>query len=881
MAVRSGKLATVASLALMAAWFSLPQSAVGAGFIAAAPLNPPRSVSSVVLLPSGRIYAGAASDSTSANIYNPATNIWSPAAAPAFVSSSGTATVLQAGLLLLAGGSDVDGYIHADAQLYDETTDTWTPATPMLIASSGNAAVRLQSGKVLVAGGWTNGMPVSTHVLNASAQLSDPATNSWSLAGTLAFPRDLSSMTLLQSGKVLLAGGTNAAGRVEAVELYDPAMNSWSLASPILEPRFWHSATLLADGRVLVAGGDAFGGRTASTELYDPISDSWSPGAALTFKRDLHTATLLPDGNVLVIGGYDFPTIIANAELYDVATGLWIPAGTSVVPRLLHSARVLSSGRVFVMGGRNNGGALSSTELYAPETTVSLSTSPAPTDVGQLYQVDVMVSGVSGVPTGTVTVDDGAGETCGPAVVFGGAAACSLNSVFPGTRQVNAHFEPDDAAFSASSASVDHLINVLASEITIVGVDPEPSVVGQPVDFSFTVSAGATGSVTVSAITGEHCDASVAIGHCAIVFAVDGPRSVNAHYSGDETYAESTSGSVSHVVNEASTTLSITSHSPDPSIPYQAIIVAVSFSVQSPGGGTPSGAIHVGDGVDECVIAQGKTNGQCELTLSTRGSRSVTAQYLGDGDYSPSEDSVVQHVNVLPTAGPIAYVMGTGGELSVPASQGLLSTAQDDDGDAIEILNVGPQSTQGIGGTVTINSDGSFVFIPAGSAVGDAQFPVSLSDGHETVYIPATISVFPMADLAVALDDTGDFVEGGSLHEYTLEVRNRGALAANGASVHVEFSSNYVDVAWSCVGDSGATCGGAGSGTIDDIVDIPSGARILYAIHGSVLAQPEVPLIVSARISPAKGVMDANPTNDEATDLDAVGIFADGVDGTE
>jgi len=61
--------------------------------------------------------------------------------------------------------------------------------------------------------------------------------------------------TLLQA-VVLIAGGTRNYPELEAVaELYDPATNSFAHDATMVFPRTDHTATLLEDGRVLVAGG--------------------------------------------------------------------------------------------------------------------------------------------------------------------------------------------------------------------------------------------------------------------------------------------------------------------------------------------------------------------------------------------------------------------------------------------------------------------------------------------------------------------------------------------------------------------------------------------------------------------------------------------------
>ena len=79
---------------------------------------------------------------------------------------------------------------------------------------------------------------------------------------------------LLDDGRVLIAYGDASA------ELYDPATGTFSPTGSMTTARVVASATRLADGRVLIAGGLAQPGGTktlASAELYDPKSGTFSP----------------------------------------------------------------------------------------------------------------------------------------------------------------------------------------------------------------------------------------------------------------------------------------------------------------------------------------------------------------------------------------------------------------------------------------------------------------------------------------------------------------------------------------------------------------------------------------------------------------------------
>lgn len=199
----------------------------------------------------------------------------------------------------------------------------------------------------------------------ASAQ--SPGT--FTAAGDLTSPRAAHSATLLNNGKVLIAGGYRdvaGAAPFPSAELYDPATGTTTATGSMLDGRRYHTATLLADGRVLIAGG-SYGTRA---ELYDPATGVFSAnGDMLAPQPGVHTATLLTNGKVLVAGPG------GAAQLYDPATGaftLTAPyAGGS--PMWLAAGALLSDGRVLLIGGANQAW----TEIYDPSSnTFTITGSP-------------------------------------------------------------------------------------------------------------------------------------------------------------------------------------------------------------------------------------------------------------------------------------------------------------------------------------------------------------------------------------------------------------------------------------------------------------------------------------------------------------------------
>jgi len=279
------------------------------------------------------------------------------------------AVTLRDGTVLAVGGSW--RWFATDSERYDPASGSWSRSGRRFEGWK-SPLVELDDGSVLALGGETWDQPLGWN------DLFDPLTGTWSPAAQDLELTESHSATLLEDGRVLVAGGRSwiadyfwwySAG----VRAYDPATDAWSWVMGLPEPRSGHLAERLLDGRVLVLGGvNDDVGRLASTLLYDPVVDRWTAAAPLPSAFRPQASVRLPDGTVLAIGDYDPDTGITASMRYDPVTDAW----SEPEPLTEHrgwdfTASLLADGRVLVAGGYGpaEAGYSRTTEIWAPPCT--------------------------------------------------------------------------------------------------------------------------------------------------------------------------------------------------------------------------------------------------------------------------------------------------------------------------------------------------------------------------------------------------------------------------------------------------------------------------------------------------------------------------------
>ncbi|MBL0164967.1 MAG: Ig-like domain repeat protein [Xanthomonadales bacterium] len=197
-----------------------------------------------------------------------------------------------------------------------------------------------------------------------------------------------------------------------------------------------------------------------------------------------------------------------------------------------------------------------------------------------------------------------------------------------------------------------------------------------------------------------------------------------------DSVVDSQTRTVAITVNKANTVTTITSDNPDSSVSGGVVAVNYTVAVSAPGAGTPTGnvVITISGGGETCTGTVAA--GTCNLTLTAVGSRTITAAYAGDANFSASSDTE-PHTVVNPTSVTIAVA---------PASVS-------EDGAANLVYTVTRDASLVSATVVNITTSGT------------ATSGTDYAGGVTSVTIPAngttaTITIDPTADNTIEADET-------------------------------------------------------------------------------------------------------------------------------
>jgi hypothetical protein len=244
-----------------------------------------RSLHTATLLGNGTVLVAGgrkgANPLKTAEIFNPVTEIFNATGMLKVQRKRHAANLLLDGTVLVEGGASVSNGEPVNegtptAEIYNSGTGTWTQVADMSTGRTEHTATLLPNGTVVVCGGISTFRP---------SDLYNPASQNFSTVAGLLQARQRHVSLLLTNpawgplvGKVLAIGGAFTGSPVfggiqealDTVELYDPSTGQFSLFGIMTEARQNHTATMLNDGRILIAGGVSSPAVSSTAELVTP-----------------------------------------------------------------------------------------------------------------------------------------------------------------------------------------------------------------------------------------------------------------------------------------------------------------------------------------------------------------------------------------------------------------------------------------------------------------------------------------------------------------------------------------------------------------------------------------------------------------------------------
>ncbi len=262
------------------------------------------------------------------------------------------ATLLNDGRVLVTGGFTLNIATTDRVEVYLEGLQRFTELTNRMVHDrASHSATKLADGRVLLAGGWFEGSPGLTSV-RSSAEIFDPATNTFTQVGDMTKQRADHAAVLLPDGRVLVTGGSRPNGPnfledLDDAEVFNPTTGQFTaLPALMTHTRTTHGMVETGPGLYVLGGGsdaDFRHGRfDFATMLFEDL------GAAVSDRGRFGPAVAAFDsGGVVIAGGDTLGTVV-----YVAPDGRVIQTGSGMnAARSYATAVRIDTDRVLVAGG--------------------------------------------------------------------------------------------------------------------------------------------------------------------------------------------------------------------------------------------------------------------------------------------------------------------------------------------------------------------------------------------------------------------------------------------------------------------------------------------------------------------------------------------------
>jgi len=411
-----------------------------------------------------------------------------------------------------------------------------------------------------------------------------------------------------------------------------------------------------------------------------------SPNPAVAGQSVLLTASVSPTPVGSPLGSVSFyngATLLGSSNL-----------DSSGIATFATSSLAVGADSLIAIYSGNVSFAASTSSLYTEtitsvtSTTTALTATPNPATVGQSIALTATVTPVPVAPglarprvpeeessLGSVSFFFGETLLGSGNLNSSGVATLATTSLPAGADHLTAVYSGDNGFATSTSSIFTETITAPTSTTTTLTTAPNPAQAGQSVTLTATISPPPTGSSpgTVSFYDGDTLLGAGNVSSAGVaVFSITtlpaGANTLTAVYSGNSSFATSTSSGVTQTVTTAIATTTILTASPNPASSGGAVTFTVSVSPAPTG--TALGTVSFYSGSTLLGTASVNSSGVATFTSTTlaTGALSITAVYSGNTGFAGSTSaSLTETVSTTYTvsAPPAPVTVTEGGSVEI------------------------------------------------------------------------------------------------------------------------------------------------------------------------------------------------------------------------
>jgi sugar lactone lactonase YvrE len=417
-------------------------------------------------------------------------------------------------------------------------------------------------------------------------------------------------------------------------------------------------------------------------------------------------------------------------------------------------------------------------------TTTALSSAATSALAGEPVNLTLAVTSSTGVPTGTVVIHDGLATVANATLNAQGRASVSLSSLNVGVHTLTAVYSGDSQYLTSISPAVQQTISLATTALTI-------SAPSAPINAGFTFAVTSslssngvapTGTVTLldggKAIAAQAATASLTFAGLGLSV---GTHSLTVSYPGDVDNAPATSPIVTVIVQQGSSTVTLTS-SLNPAPLAQNVVYTATVNSVSP---NLTGTVTFMDGATLLAAVPVGASGIATFSSSTfaLGSHAITATYGGDINHAASSPAalsqlIVQASQMAITSSANPSIAGNSVSFTakVLASNGIVPTGSLTFTDGTVLL-----------GSVPLDATGAASVQSATLSVGPHTITVAYAgDNHYSAANASLLQTVQSATTQITLNASANPATYGKPVSFTATIASNGGTATGTVSFLVD-----------------------------------------------------------------------------------------------